>query len=501
MMSSLLKRWRWLAPIAAVLVVLGVGVPMIANAASGGTPAAPATMYACNSGNSLVAGSVFTSETNYVNYLNANGGKCPSGNEITIGSSSTTPPPAQAAPAVVDSAASSLSATGATLNSTVNPEGAATTYQFQYGTSTSYGTSIPATAASAGSGTSAVAETSSPTGLTASTTYDYRLVATNSGGTTDGANETFTTSASGGGGGTTTTCTETTSSTTSNSTDCGPYNDTEITGTTGDIDVSNNVWSPPSGSSWTQTINATGGSNWNVSADYPAGGTSVLSFPNTGEDQNWLSGQSNVTAPLSSWSAISSSYNVSIPSNSGAVGEAAYDLWLNNWDNEVMIQTDFVGDSLRGRCDVDGDDITTQAFVNESGVSQNWNLCQFGSELIWQPGTGTNFSSDNVNVLAMLDWLENNSPSTATGSGSTTTFLPANSDLTALSFGFEICSTGGTADTWTLNDLSWTATPAASGGAKKTATKADYGDVVKPAKLAADYGDVTRYHTLLRNVA
>jgi hypothetical protein len=268
------------------------------------------------------------------------------------------------------------------------------------------------------------------------------------------------------------TCTATVSSSSTADTECGPYTDSEISGTTGNINVDNNVWSPPSGSTWSQTINASGASSWNVNANFPSGSTNVLSFPNTGQDQNWLSGQTNVTAPLSSWSNITSSYNVTIPSNSGAVGEAAYDLWLNNWDNEVMIQTDFVGDSLRPRCDVDGDDITTQAFTNESGVSQNWNLCQFGSELIWQPGTGTNFSSDNINVMAMLTWLEDNSPSTVGSGSSTTTFLPANSDLTALSFGFEICSTGGTNDTWTVNDFSWTATPAASGSVKKSTVPA-----------------------------
>lgn len=105
--------------------------------------------------------------------------------------SSTSP----AAPAVTTSAASGVTATTATLNGTVNPEGAATTYQFQYGTSTSYGSVAPASPASAGSGSSVVSESASLTGLSASTTYDYRLVATNATGTTDGGNQTFTTPA------------------------------------------------------------------------------------------------------------------------------------------------------------------------------------------------------------------------------------------------------------------------------------------------------------------
>lgn len=59
-------------------------------------------------------------------------------------------PPPPSAPAVTTSAASGVTATAATLNGTVNPEGAATTYQFQYGTSTSYGSVTPASPASAG---------------------------------------------------------------------------------------------------------------------------------------------------------------------------------------------------------------------------------------------------------------------------------------------------------------------------------------------------------------
>ena len=103
--------------------------------------------------------------------------------------------PTSSAPTVTTSAASGVTATTATLNGTVNPEGAATTYQFQYGTSTGYGSVTPASPASAGAGSSAVAESAGLSGLSAGTTYDYRLVATNATGTTDGGNQTFTTPA------------------------------------------------------------------------------------------------------------------------------------------------------------------------------------------------------------------------------------------------------------------------------------------------------------------
>lgn len=97
------------------------------------------------------------------------------------------------APVDTTNAATGVTQTGATLNGSVNPEGAATTYHFEYGTSTAYGTSVPVPSGSAGSGSTAVSESAALTGLTAGTTYDYRIDATNSAGTTDGSNQTFTT--------------------------------------------------------------------------------------------------------------------------------------------------------------------------------------------------------------------------------------------------------------------------------------------------------------------
>lgn len=240
---------------------------------------------------------------------------------------------------------------------------------------------------------------------------------------------------------------------------CGPYTypqvqgqpDQGIVGTSGDITVGNDVWSPPSGT-WSQTLYVTSPGNWNVVANFPAGATRVHSFPNTGQTQNWLAG-TDLPAALSSWSSIISSYSATLNPNRGTVAESAYDLWLNDWNNEVMIQTDFAGDSLRPRCDVLRDVIATQTFGGTDGVPvQKWNLCQFGSELIWQPRTGINYPSDTVNVMAMLNWLENH------GNGK---YLPTKSTLTAISFGVEICSTGGQNETFHINNFSFIATPAA----------------------------------------
>jgi hypothetical protein len=98
------------------------------------------------------------------------------------------PPPA---PTVETKPASSITATSATLNGTVNPNGGAVSEcKFEYGTTIAYGKTAPCTPAP-GSGLGAETVSAPITGLTPNTTYDFRVLAKNAGGTTDGANETL----------------------------------------------------------------------------------------------------------------------------------------------------------------------------------------------------------------------------------------------------------------------------------------------------------------------
>jgi phosphodiesterase/alkaline phosphatase D-like protein len=97
------------------------------------------------------------------------------------------------APAVATGQATSVASTTATLGGSLNPQGAATTYWFQYGTTTAYSTSVPAGAADAGAGEGFQSVTQIATGLTPGTTYHFRLVTNNAGGSAYGADQTFTT--------------------------------------------------------------------------------------------------------------------------------------------------------------------------------------------------------------------------------------------------------------------------------------------------------------------
>jgi streptogramin lyase len=102
-------------------------------------------------------------------------------------------------PAVVTGAASSIGSTTATLSGTVNRFAQPTSHVFEYGRTTAYGSATSSQTVSTGNGEQAVSAQASD--LQPSTLYHYRLVATSAGGTTPGADRTFTTAGSGTGGG------------------------------------------------------------------------------------------------------------------------------------------------------------------------------------------------------------------------------------------------------------------------------------------------------------
>jgi Fibronectin type III domain len=95
------------------------------------------------------------------------------------------------APTTATGSTRSITLTSAKLSGTVVPNGLATTWYFEYGTATTYGTKTAAK--SAGSGTTKVSVSASISGLRAGTTYHYRLVAANQSGTAPGRDRTFST--------------------------------------------------------------------------------------------------------------------------------------------------------------------------------------------------------------------------------------------------------------------------------------------------------------------
>ena len=222
---------------------------------------------------------------------------------------------------------------------------------------------------------------------------------------------------------------------------CGPYTDPQITGTTATTRIGNNVWSPIPG--WSQTLYATSPGNWRVTANMPAGNTAVVSYPSLGANYGKVT---NAPTPLSAFGSIYSSFSENMNATAKTSGWASYDIWLgqgtsSTWSHEVMIQHDRAG---AGPCPF----LATASFGGSGGVPvQTWGLCKFGSELIWK--LAGNEQSATVDILAMLTWLENHG------------YLPQDSGLWMVGYGWEICSTGGVNETFQISNFSISATRAA----------------------------------------
>ena len=93
------------------------------------------------------------------------------------------------APVVLNDAGTATSPSTAALTGSLNPDGLDTTYTFDYGTTTAYGSSTPV--ADAGSSNVATDVAASLSGLSPGVTYHFALVATNGSGTATSADKTF----------------------------------------------------------------------------------------------------------------------------------------------------------------------------------------------------------------------------------------------------------------------------------------------------------------------
>ena len=219
---------------------------------------------------------------------------------------------------------------------------------------------------------------------------------------------------------------------------CGPYDGYPgITGTTSSTRIGNNVWNPIRG--WHQTLTATSPGDWQVTASMPAGNTAVVSYPSIGANYGRIT---NVPTPLTSYSTILSRFTEHMNATSHTSAWAAYDIWLgrdgcsNCASDEVMIQHDFANN---GACTT----LATATFPGPHGAPQHWHFCKYGSELIWKLGAGEqNKVSERtgvVHILAMLRWLMRHH------------YLSARAGLWQIGYGWEICSTGGRPETFTVS--------------------------------------------------
>jgi hypothetical protein len=241
---------------------------------------------------------------------------------------------------------------------------------------------------------------------------------------------------------------------------CGPYIYPGITNSNGyNTYVSNQIWAPNPGT--TSTLTAYDPGDWNVAVSAgPAGYSGVQGSPLIQQQMdNWCAAQNtwdNFTpygcgnglsdTPVSVLTQLASTYAETMPHNPQTIAQAAWDVWVNNdagYAGENMIWVDNVNRGSGGadqKCGLAG-----QVACPVIG-GQAWTLYNYGGgENIWSlgaPGTFAQQSSGTVDILALLRWEQANG------------FMAVGATLGLVNFGWEICSTGGVPEQFSVTGYS-----------------------------------------------
>ncbi|HEY1823879.1 MAG TPA: hypothetical protein VGG83_28565 [Trebonia sp.] len=201
------------------------------------------------------------------------------------------------------------------------------------------------------------------------------------------------------------------------------------------FDVNQDPWS---GSQGAQVLTASSFQDWSVTAtdsDPSNSPGEVLTYPDA--SVNYYQVGSNASQyDLNNITSLTSDFAESMPQVSNLDAEAAYDMWLNNWQTEVMVWVDTSPGKDRNLADSGDTEVGTYSYDG-----QNFSL--------WRNGSGiTGFyiflldhseTSGTVDLKAMLETLVSQGQ------------IPATSPLTEIPFGWEISDTGGKPVTFSLS--------------------------------------------------
>jgi len=176
----------------------------------------------------------------------------------------------------------------------------------------------------------------------------------------------------------------------------------------GDFDVFNNEWN--AAQAGPQTVWADSYHSWGVVSTQPDT-TSVKTYPCVQEDFT--------DTPLTALRRLSSSFAESMPPAAADYdAEAAYDLWLDGYRDEVMVWVDNHGQQPAGL-------VSSEAVL----AGQHFRVYRGSANMVSLVLLGTPESTGSVNLLLALHWLVDNG------------YLRSSDSLTQVNFGWEIAST------------------------------------------------------------
>ena len=217
---------------------------------------------------------------------------------------------------------------------------------------------------------------------------------------------------------------------------CGPYSYRPISNSNGyNSYVGQNCWADPS---CRQTLTVTDPGTWSVTSTEPARNTGVRTYPDVQQlfsdwcGRGWNDCSSMTDTPISALWLLRSTFAENMHATSGTIAEAGYDIWLTgtSGSQEIMVWVDNArrgtgGAAVIGHATIFGQRFTVLRYGGQGG------------EIIFS--LDHNEHTGTVHILASLRWLQ--------GHG----YVPTRARVGQVDFGWEICSTGGQPERFTVS--------------------------------------------------
>jgi len=223
---------------------------------------------------------------------------------------------------------------------------------------------------------------------------------------------------------------------------CGPYSYSRITNSNGyNTYVANQMWACGApGSCGPETLTAYHPGQWSVTSTQKAGNTAVLTYPDVQQlFNNWGNGGFNGSndTPISALAGLTSTYAETMHENAGTAAQAAWDIWTSS--GEVMIWVDTT--ALRG-----SGGARQMGTGTIGGIPMTYYVYG-GTDGLPIIKLNTNQRTGTIDILDGLHYFQSQG------------VVASNATISQVNFGWEICSTGGVAETFNVTDYSLTATP------------------------------------------
>jgi hypothetical protein len=197
----------------------------------------------------------------------------------------------------------------------------------------------------------------------------------------------------------------------------------------GGATVRQEVWNPDPSVLKKQVTEVWSPSHWRTTINAAADNTAVNSYPDV---SSLVTDTNNRPIPVSNYASIMSSWSVDCHETSATDAQAAYDIWLNNYNLELMIWVDTHGADRQPAGRDTGIDVIFGGVPYRLWAESDNSTISFVRK--------TNAQQGSIDILTVIQYLI------------TAGRYPADVGVNMFTFGFETPSTGGVDEVFEVKD-------------------------------------------------